>query len=31
MCIYQKAGKAVMINENVLETVTPDHDINGIE
>lgn len=31
MCICQKTGKVAMINWDVLESVRPDHDINGIE
>ena len=31
VCIYQKTGKVVAINWDVLESVGPGHDIDGIE
>lgn len=31
VCIYQKTGKMVVINGEVLESVGPEHDVDGIE
>lgn len=31
MCIYQKIGKVIVTNCNILENVGPEHDVNGMD
>lgn len=31
LCIYQRMGKEEVVNEDVLDSMGPEHDVNGME